>query len=578
MRDVVFVAPSTRDDLSSIGMGTLLLATILKENNFDVEIHRLEIIKAAEDFDGFIEKNAAEIVAKTPSIVSFYCRCDCFFADLMIARNIKEKNKDITIVFGGPQADSVSHCLLEEIPFVDYCCSGEGEETIVPLFRGILNSEDITGIDGLTYRNSENVSVTNKRPSLRQNLDDIPFIDYSFVSPEIMEYTEENDDAFPIEVGRGCPFNCAFCSTSLFWKRTFRIKSPDRIIAEIKRAKKICNLSKFKFTHDLFTAKKNFVMEFCEKLKESGLDILWVCSSRVDTLDEEMIEAMASVGLKSIFLGVETGSPRMQKITHKNLDIAQVIDVCGLLVKKDLRIFTSFIYGFPEETQEDLEQTLQLMNRLRKMGVSDIQLHLLAILPGTEYFEKYENELRFAGRSTSMVNNYGVAKHYDFICEHKDLFSYYYEYTNSHREKYAKLEKCYLAILKLYDFFSGLYKEKFRDKYITDFYTEVAEANEDYFRDESNDKVLNFRETAENYIKHVGCSDADFQKISEILRFSEDKRAVVSKSDGFSEIKDYMVDIKAYREGKELSEIAASPTMVVFRKKADKITISVTRI
>ncbi len=574
MSDVVFFTPTGKRNLNAECTGTLLLATILKQKGISVDIYRFYESDNSKGFDAFVEETADKILAKQPKIVSFYCRCDCFLVNIRIAQRIKKINEDITIVFGGPQADAVSDYLLNEIPEVDYCCSGEGEETVYPLMSGILNGGDVTGIDGLTYRDAQGVSVTNTRPVLKQSLDTLPFVDYSLVPEDAMQETAKNN-AFPLEVGRGCPFNCAFCSTCLFWKRKFRIKTPERIIAEIERVKDMYGVSKFSFHHDLFTAKKQNVLDFCKYVKESGTDISWLCSSRIDTLDEETIEAMASSGLSGIYFGIETGSPRMQKITHKNLKIPQIIDVCKMLTDRDVRITASFIYGFPEETEEDLEQTLQLMRKLLELGVKSLQFHLCAIFPGTEYFDKYKEELVFADNYSDQVSDFGVKENYEFITTHNNLFPFYYEYHNEHREKFALLNKYAVRCINLYNTLLRLDREKYEEKTLVQFYLDFIEANKETISgmNEGETDKTDINVLVDNYLASRGYSEEELRKLREILAFINDEGRLYASKEDAMEIKNYGADIKAFYERKSLGEIGSAPTMVVFRKIGKELSL-----
>lgn len=138
---------------------------------------------------------------------------------------------------------------------------------------------------------------------------------------EFNPYIVEGNTGISIEGGRGCPFNCSFCSTSGFWGRKYRIKPVDDLIYEMKKLNKIYKFKFFNIQHDLFTANRKAIVAFCNKIIDERLNLSWGCSSRVDVLDYDLIELMAKANCKSMFLGIETGSKRMQKILNKNLNI-----------------------------------------------------------------------------------------------------------------------------------------------------------------------------------------------------------------------------------------------------------------
>lgn len=579
MSDVLFVVPSKAPILYQECSGTLLLATILRNSGIDTDIYRFYEADASKGFNSFVEETVENIYAKNPRIVSFYCRCDCFLADIRIAEKLKEKNKDIFIVFGGPQATASCKEVLEELPFVDYCCSGEGETTVVPFFSALLSGEDVTFVEGLTYRNGVGEVVSNPVPALIKNLDEIPRIDYTLVPEAAMQNTKDRDAAITVDVGRGCPFNCAYCSTKLFWNRRFRVKSPKRIVDEMIGINKEYGIKKFVFEHDLFTANKKNVLEFCRLLKDSGLKVRWTCSSRIDTIDEEMIDAMVSAGCTEIYFGIETGSPRMQEIVHKKINISDVIRICKYITVKKIKPNTSFMYGFPEETRNDLEQTMQLVMELFKIGVRAFQFHLCTILPGTEYFEKYKSELTFAKKVSNIVSDFGVEENYEFICEHKRLFSFYYEYNNEHRTQLEDFDKVVRLLIEIYNKLMFLDGEKFSDVSLVDMFFAYKEANKDVLESCSSvkDAMEHSLDMARNYLFGV-YPEAEAEKIYKLFEYDEDCRKMHSLLEGAMDAKVYDVDIKAYTEKKPVDEISMVPTMVYFRKKNGKIENIINRM
>lgn len=475
MSDILFVVPSNKASFAEEFCGTLLLATILKQNALDVDIYRFYEADSNIGFNSFIEKTVNNILSKKPKIVSFYCRCDCYLAHIMISKKIKEISPDIYIVFGGPQADVSAYDTLNEIPWVDFCCRGEGETTVYPLFSALLNNKDYSNINSLTYRDRHGNIVENPVAPLIEDLDSLPYTDYSLVPKKAIDYAIDNDLAAPIDVGRGCPFNCAYCSTSIFWQRKFRIKSADRIINEMLKINETFGISNFKFAHDLFTANKRNVLEFTNKLKASGKDFKWACSSRVDTLDEETIVAMAENGMGAIFIGIESGSERMQKLMNKNLKIKDIINTVSTLLKHDIKVTASFMYGLPEETEEDLEKTLQLVYTLYKFGVRKFQFHICSITQGTPYYYQYIDKLTLALNQSDHVGNFGVEECQDFIKEHTKLFSFCYEYKSEIRDKFPDLKRYIMPTLSIYNKLSVILPDAHKSIKLTELLQEVKE-------------------------------------------------------------------------------------------------------
>ncbi len=576
MSDVLFVVPVFEQKIGCECLGTLLLSTILKEKGIDVDIYRYYESEPEKGFDVFLHNCVNNILSKEPKIVSFYCRGDSYLANIMIAKKLKEIRPDLYVVFGGPQADIASFETINEIPWVNYCCSGEGETTVYPLFSGLLKGEDVSAVAGLTYRNENGEIVSNPKPELISDLDTLPFIDYTLLSESLLKEIKEKPTSISLDVGRGCPYNCAYCSTCFFWQRKFRLKSSERIITEMKRLKEEFGITKFVLEHDLFTASKKRVFEFCKALKESGLNIQWACSSRADTIDKETIEEMASAGMDIIYLGIETGSARMQGIIHKNLDIKKTTETIKHLVDNNIRVTTSFIYGFPEETEDDLEETLQMVYNLRTLGSISFQFHLCSIFPGTEYYKKYKEEMVWAENFSDQTGNFGVAENFDFIREHEDLFPFYKEYRNELRSRFDGMNKTILLFMEMYSYLNDLDPEKFESKRLVELYLDFKDANKNILCDSIPLKEYAERklELYTNYISTI-YNEEDTAKLQEILTFQTDLQKIKENKEDTSDVKVYNVDINAVIKEKKLKDIEKRTSMVYITMVNNKISCGV---
>ena len=321
MREVVFVTCTESKNILKESVGSLLLATILRSKGIDSHILSYSSFGDMKDFNGFLEEGVRQICEKKPKILSFYTRSDCYHIMLKLAEAAKARLNCI-VVFGGPQADIIARETLREIPFVDYVCCGEGENTVYPFFSSLLRGEPDLTVDGLVYRKNGEI-IVNPRPTLIEDLDTIPLLDYS-IFPEDAEV--DPMITFPIDVGRGCPFGCTYCSTKTFWGRKYRLKSPKRIVEELQYYHDRFGVRHFVFQHDMFTMNKKLVLETCRLIKELPFKATWNCSARLDCVDKELIDAMVDANLFHLYLGIETGSPRMQKLANKNLNLDGILD------------------------------------------------------------------------------------------------------------------------------------------------------------------------------------------------------------------------------------------------------------
>ena len=499
MRDVVFVTPTDSKNIINESIGPLLLATILRKNGIESHILSFSGFGDPDNFPAFLEEGIRQVCEKKPKIFSCYTRSDCFHIMLTMAQAVKERTGCV-VVFGGPQADIVARETMEEIPYVDYICCGEGETTVYPLFSSILRGEPDLTIAGLVYRKDGQVHV-NPRPALIEDLDTIPMLDYT-IFPEDAHVDPKT--AFPIDVGRGCPFGCTYCSTKTFWGRRYRLKSPRRIVEELQFYYDHFGVRHFTFQHDMFTMNKKLVEETCRLIKALPFKCTWNCSARLDCIDRDLIDTMADAGLYHIYLGIETGSPRMQKLINKNLKLDGIVEDISYLLCKNLQVTTSFICGFPEETEEDISQTFALVADLFRLKKVRVQMHRCGFLPGTALFEQYKDELRPTDVFCDMTGSLGVAECRDLLTEHPGLFQYFNEYTTELRTKLTHFH-VFLDVMKLLRSVYLYFFDKYPRENAIAMYYDFVEKNREILEqpglsdDQKIEKIIQKDRFAENF-------------------------------------------------------------------------------
>jgi radical SAM superfamily enzyme YgiQ (UPF0313 family) len=419
---MVFVPPIASpiftEDLEEFHpLGLMALSASLRVDGVDAQIYRP---KRALFSDADFQATAEEIAAYGADVVGFSTWCHSYPTSLLLAQAVAKRQPSAAILFGGPQATILDVETLNEFDFVDYVLRGEADYTITAFMAALSGRQPYEEVPGLSYRVNGQVTRNEMAPFVRE-LDALPLPAYDLYP--------FNSDFVSLDVGRGCPFKCTFCTTNDFFSKSYRVKSVSRILHEIDFVRRNFNKRKFDFTHDMFTAKRSFVIELCAALSqyrsECAPDLEWSCSARVDCVDDELLAVMSTAGCGGIFFGIETGSPRMQKIVRKHLDLddaAQVVQDCR---RHNIRCTTAFIAGFPEETSIDLDMTLRTILDLQVAGAKP-QISLLALLPQTPLFELHKNSLvldtffsDFSGVSC------GNAEH-ELIAAHPQMFSSFY--------------------------------------------------------------------------------------------------------------------------------------------------------
>ncbi|MFI6150674.1 B12-binding domain-containing radical SAM protein [Streptomyces sp. NPDC051109] len=307
-----------------------------------------------------------------------------------VASHVKRQRPHLPILLGGPHATILHRELLRHFDAFDIVVRGEAE-AVLPALLDRSCADDLSGTSGLSYRVGDEIVSTADIPQFG-DLDELPFPAY-----DLYPIAELGLHSLRVEAGRDCPFSCTFCSTASFFGRRYRLKSSERLVSELDHLNRTYGINDFALTHDMFTANKHKVRHFCETV--AGRGYTWSCSARMDCVDSDLLATMHESGCRSIYYGVETGSARMQKISRKHLDLGLVHPTLDLTGGLGMKSTVSLITGFPEETSEDQDATLDLLGECtaRSPGLINLQLHLLTPEPGTALHDEYGERLAYDG-------------------------------------------------------------------------------------------------------------------------------------------------------------------------------------
>jgi anaerobic magnesium-protoporphyrin IX monomethyl ester cyclase len=353
--------------------GPMILSAVLKQHG-----HKTEI---------FIEPESIDIIRElkefNPNLIIFSISLINQLSVIKLATRIKQYFR-IPIIFGGPYV--TFHPELIEESGVDIVGLGEGEESVVELAKCIEKGKLDYSIKGLWFKKGKKI-IKNKLRNLILNLDRLPFPDRELYYSKYSFF--RNYSTKRIITGRGCPNCCSFCFNhsmiSLFrGKGTYvRRRSPKNVIEEIQTLKKY-PLKCISFTDDSLFISREWALEFF-KIYKREVGLPFVCSARVDELDETLISLIKEAGCKFIKLGIETYNPKLRiKVLCKNISQTQIVNSIRLLKKYKIKIQAHNMIALPGETLDDAINTMVFNAEL---DIDYPFVYLFTPLPGTKLYE-----------------------------------------------------------------------------------------------------------------------------------------------------------------------------------------------
>ncbi len=379
-------------------MRILLISPMIKQAKTDPPLG-LCYLQACLDKAGYTDSKIVDIYKSydeikriiaeyNPDVVGISCFTVYRGSSYKLARLAKEVNPGVKVVMGGPHATYMWEQIMRNLPFVDMIVLGEGDVTIVELVRALDKNLPLDDVKGIVFRKGSDVVKTDARP-LIDNLDEVPFpsyrdinLDYYAVAKPPEYYSKQKKAS--IVSSRGCVFSCNFCSTTVFWSRRWRPRSPANVVDEMEKLYKEQSVKFFTFVDDIFTTNPQRVIEICKEIMRRNMKIKWYAETRVDCIPKEMLEWMKKAGCFLIQLGVESGSDTILKNINKKITGEQVVNAIKTIRDVGMRAETLLMVGNPGETKETVDETRKVLLAGRP---DEIVVSVTRVFPSTQLCE-----------------------------------------------------------------------------------------------------------------------------------------------------------------------------------------------
>jgi hopanoid biosynthesis associated radical SAM protein HpnJ len=373
-------------------------------------------------------------IVKNYDVIVIYTSTPGLENDFKVAKFLKKSYPKKKIIFVGPHVSILDTGTLNKCLDIDGVIRKEFDLAVLE----IAKNKPWSKIKSLTYRKSGQI-IRNPDSELINNLDQLPFVSKIYKRDLPIRSYHLPFALYPyiaIYSGRGCPNRCTFCLwPQTFTGRVYRKRSVDNVIKELEYIKKkLPEIKEVFFDDDTFTADRQWLEEFCQKVK--SLSITWSCNARAD-LNYEILKKLKSAGCRVLVVGYESSSQEILNNVKKGVKVEQLERFTLAAHKANLLIHGTFVLGLEGESLKTMQNTLDFA---KKLNLETLQVSVATPLPGTEFYNLCLEKDYFV--KSEMVDNTGyqevsvsypnlssneIKKFSDiFLKEYYFRFSYFY--------------------------------------------------------------------------------------------------------------------------------------------------------
>lgn len=368
-------------------LGLLYLAGYLEKfSGFDIQVLDCQV----EEMN--YAKVAQTIKERKPDVIGITAMTFTLIDVLKVVKIAKQASPEVKIVLGGPHP----HIYPQEtinLPGVDFVILGEGEISFLELLN-CLNKKEyerLYQVKGLVFKNNGQIVNNGFREPLR-DLNQLPF-PARHLTPyqKYSSILAKKNPVTTMITSRGCPYQCIFCDRPNLGK-LFRARSAENVVDEMEECQRM-GIKEILIYDDTFTVGKQRVLDICSEIQKRKLNISWDIRARVDTVNEQMLKELKKAGCQRIHYGVEAGTQKILKVLNKGITLEQAENAFKLTKKIGIRTFAYFMIGSPQETKEDILETI---NFAKKLNPDFVQITITSSFPATKLYELALEKKMFA--------------------------------------------------------------------------------------------------------------------------------------------------------------------------------------
>jgi anaerobic magnesium-protoporphyrin IX monomethyl ester cyclase len=341
-----------------------------------------------------IEASIQQILAWQPDVVGLTAMTSNCLNALWIAREIKKNIPSLPVVLGGSHISAIPLETMKRFEAVDYGVIGEGEVTLLELLENVADRRPVETVKGVVWRTEGGRVVMNDFRAPIENLDDLPLPAWDLLDnfPESYPSSLLEAKRLPgtgIMTSRGCPFHCTFCDHRVFGSRV-RFFSVEYSLNMMRHLKSEYGIRDLMVLDDNFLLDRKRLFEICDRMIAEKMDFTWYCMGHEKSMTDDRLAKIREAGCWFIEMGIESGNDGILKRIKKGTAKADVKSAVNRAKKAGLKVKGNFIFGFPGETAETLEETIRFALDIK---IDFFQQNFLTVWPGCEISDELSRDL-----------------------------------------------------------------------------------------------------------------------------------------------------------------------------------------
>jgi radical SAM superfamily enzyme YgiQ (UPF0313 family) len=367
----------TKSSWASLWMPLSLayISSFLRKNNYEIKL--LDCIAEKIGI-----KKLTEITKEfSPNLIVINTAFPSIKGDMEVVAGLKKILPSVKIAVIGLYPTLLEEKFMEEFSAPDFAIIGEPEWVIKNLVKTLEIGGKLDGVDGLVWREGEKI-ITNQPQNIENNnLDELPFPARDLLNNEAYRLPTDRKKFTLLSVGRGCPFTCNYCVAHAYYGKKFRKREVKSVVDEIGECVKKYDIKSFLFWGESFTLDADYGEAICDEIINRGLKITWSTTSRVDTLNEELLKKMKQAGCILLGLGIESASQEVLDRAKKGINLEKIKKAIEMVKKAGINSMGHFVFGLAGDTEEGAEKTTKFAC---ESGVNYAQFYCAIPYPKTE--------------------------------------------------------------------------------------------------------------------------------------------------------------------------------------------------